>query len=261
MNTDSAGLQSSGTCGGLGCLVDGAFLTATPANKLVALIVATSLKHVGFSLTVLQCLVKNQIQLSLSKQQNWEKSLTMVWNGYVYRANLCRLLTRATSARHSDERKSDSRGFLPSMQKEKMDQGLNNSSHRGKYIGLNSLLGAASSRWVNMSDRQSLLHTFSVQTHKHAVKQATGSNKPAQGLFPYSHERTNCFSFFFSKQSINCSSDVVTFAPLSSQMLLPQSVFFASLTVSSAADKHISCCIFVYVPFASNRSVYCIAAM
>lgn len=147
--------------------------------------------------------------------------------------------------------------FFPPCRKKKMVQGLNNSSHRGKYIGLNSLLGAASSRWVNMSDRQSLLHTFSVQTHKHAVKQATGSNKPAQGLFPYSHERTNCFSFFFSKQSINCLSDVVTFAPLCSQMRLPQSVFFASLTVSSAADKHISCCIFVYVLFASNRSVYC----
>lgn len=38
---------------------------------------------------------------------------------------------------------------------------------------------------------------------------------------------------------------------------LPQSVLFASLIVSSAADKHVSCCILVYVPFASNRSVYC----
>lgn len=99
----------------------------------------------------------------------------------------------------------DSCGFLPSMQTENVDQGLDNSSHRGKYIGLHSPLGAASSGWVNVSDRQSLLHTYSVHAHKHAVKQATGSNEPAQSLFPYYHARTNCFlSFSRNKALIVC---------------------------------------------------------
>lgn len=157
MNTDSAGLQSSGCCGGLRCLVDRAFLTATPANKLVALIVATSLKHAGFSLLSVfinrsSCFTvssENSDPVELTFEQTWKKSLTVVWKGYVYGAicaGACCLLTGATSARHSKERESDSRGFLPSMQKENMDQGLNNSSHPGKYMGLDSPLGAATSR-------------------------------------------------------------------------------------------------------------------
>lgn len=64
----------------------------------------------------------------------------------VYRAKMCVCVCHPTQI-HSKEREKESEfsGFLPSMQKENMDQGLNNTSHCGKYIGLHFPLGAAAS--------------------------------------------------------------------------------------------------------------------
>lgn len=60
--------------------------------------------------------------------------------------SVCLLLTMPPRPA-AQQRKMElvSSSFPPSMQKENMDQGLNNTSHCGKYIELHFPLGAASS--------------------------------------------------------------------------------------------------------------------
>lgn len=107
----------------------------------------------------------------------------------------CLLLTRvyrATPPWHTAEREREQAcsSLPPSMQKENTDQGLNNTSHCGKYIGLNFPLGAASSHWVNMSDRQSLSLTH---THEH-----THTNRlHLTCLVTKTQDQTNTFTWVF----------------------------------------------------------------
>lgn len=85
--------------------------------------------------------------------------------------------------------------LLPPCRKKNMDQGLNNTSHCGKYVGLQFPLGAASSRLVNMSDRPSLTHT-----HTHARRHTNAyTNKAAPTCFVTTRKRikqTSIFAFF-----------------------------------------------------------------
>jgi len=108
----------------------------------------------------------------------------------VYRAGLCvcvcvlyvsSLLNTAKPVRPDKETQLAS-SLYPSMQKENTDQGLNNSSHCGKYIGLSFLLGASSSRWVNLTDRHGFQYSH-IHAHTNMLydnKEETRSNNHVQ---------------------------------------------------------------------------------